>query len=211
MIAAGTDEAGRGPIAGPVVAAAAVLTRPQARVLLAEGMNDSKRMTEARRERIFARMGELGVAWAACAATAREIDETDILRASLSCMRRALETLERRGVRYSIVIVDGSVKIPGIAPEVQRVLPKADGIVPAVMAASVAAKVIRDRVMRKYDEIYPGYGFAKHKGYPTASHRAAVDMLGPSPIHRLSFGGYDKTKRERAGAQLELGGDDTWR
>lgn len=208
MIAAGADEAGRGPIAGPVVAAAAVLTGPQMRVLLAEGMNDSKRLSEARRERIFARMDELGVQWAAHAATAREIDETDILRASLSCMRRALETLEARGVRSGLVIVDGSMKIPGIAPDRQRALPKADGIVPAVMAASIAAKVIRDRIMRTYDGIYPGYGFAKHKGYPTAAHRAAVDMLGPSPIHRMSFGGYNKMKKN---GQLELGGDEIWR
>lgn len=192
MIAAGVDEAGRGPIAGPVVAAAAVLTRPQMRVLLSEGLDDSKRLSEKKRERLFARMEELGVEHAAQAASVSRIDSTNILRATLWAMARSVDRLLARGVCIDLVIVDGNVQIPSCAVPRQRALPKADGIVPAVMAASIVAKVLRDRVMRSLHELWPGYGFARHKGYPTAAHRAAADMLGPSPVHRSSFGGFSK-------------------
>lgn len=190
MKIAGTDEAGRGPIAGPVLAAATVLDPPQFRVLLGMGLADSKRLTEHKRERLFRAMNELGVIWAAQAATHERIDQTNILAASLWAMSRAVEKLEARVGPADLIVVDGNIKIPGIASQRQKAIPRADGLVPAVMAASVIAKVIRDRVMKTYDLLYPDYGFAKHKGYPTTAHRAAVDMLGPSPIHRLSFGGY---------------------
>lgn len=203
MIVAGVDEAGRGPIAGPVVAAAVVLDRPQMSVLRFEGLDDSKKVSPKKRERIFERMGELGVVWAAQAADHRMIDATDILRATLWAMRRALAKLEARGMVPDLAVVDGTVHIPDFPMERQRALPKADAKVPAVMAASIVAKVLRDRAMVSFDRAWPGYGFAAHKGYPTAAHRAAVDMLGPSPVHRLSFGGYNKRDK---GSQRELGG-----
>jgi ribonuclease HII len=194
VIVAGVDEAGRGPIAGPVVAAAAVLNPRQFRALLREGLNDSKKLSAGKREKIFARMNELGVVWAAQAASHRRIDRTDILRAALWAMRLALEKIP---VRADLVVVDGSVFIPGVPREVQRALPRADAKVPAVMAASVAAKVLRDRIMASLHKIYPDYDFISHKGYPTASHRNLLDLLGPSPVHRLTFGGYKKAKMEK--------------
>lgn len=202
----GTDEAGRGPLAGPVVAAAAFLTREQIRVLLAEGMNDSKKLTEKRREAIFKTIGEIGVVWAAQAASSERIDRTDILRASLWAMQRSIEKLESRGHKPKLVIVDGSIKIPAYPQERQKAIPKADSIVPAVMAASVIAKVLRDRVMLALDEIYPAYGFAKHKGYPTKAHREAIDLLGPSPVHRSSF----RSSKSARDDQRELGGGSIW-
>jgi ribonuclease HII len=183
---AGVDEAGRGPIAGPVVAAAAVLTPPQFRALLSEGLNDSKKLSAPRRERLFARMRELGVAWAAQAATNVRIDDTDILAATLWAMGRAVERL---GPRLDLVVVDGNSYIPDIPRAIQRALPKADALVPSVMAASVIAKVLRDRAMLALHRSFPEYGFDRHKGYPTAFHRRMVDMLGPSRVHRLSFAG----------------------
>ena len=208
MIVAGVDEAGRGPIAGPVVAAAAILTAPQIRVLLAEGLGDSKKLSERARERIFARIRELGVLWSAQAASHRRIDHMNILRATLWAMRRALLKLEKIGHRPDLVVVDGTIHIPDYPIERQKTLPKADDIVPAVMAASVVAKVLRDRAMCALHERYPDYGFKGHKGYPTKSHRMALDMLGPCPVHRLSFGGYNKGKPD---PQRTLGGDSSWR
>jgi ribonuclease HII len=183
---AGVDEAGRGPIAGPVVAAAAVLTPPQFRVLLSEGLNDSKKLSAAQRERLFARMKELGVVWAAQAATNVRIDNTDILAATLWAMGRAVR---RIGSPLDLVVVDGNSYIPDISRALQRALPKADARVPSVMAASVIAKVLRDRVMLALHRSFPEYGFDRHKGYPTVFHRRMVDMLGPSRVHRLSFAG----------------------
>jgi ribonuclease HII len=186
---AGVDEAGRGPIAGPVVAAAAILTPPQFRVLLAEGLDDSKKLSETVRERLFCRMAELGVVWRAQAASHVRIDSTNILRATLWAMCRAVMSLPQRP---GIIVVDGNSLIPDISAELQIPMPKADSKVPAVMAASVVAKVLRDRVMRRLDRLYPEWGFAGHKGYPTKAHRLAADLFGPSPVHRLSFGGYKK-------------------
>ncbi|MDR1133612.1 MAG: ribonuclease HII [Synergistaceae bacterium] len=184
MTVAGVDEAGRGPIAGPVVAAAAVLTPPQFRVLLSEGLNDSKKLSAPKRERLFARMGELGVVWAAQAASNVRIDSTNILASTLWAMGRAVR---RIGLPLDLVVVDGSSYIPDIPRALQRVVPKADARVPSVMAASVIAKVLRDRAMTALHRFFPEYGFDKHKGYPTAFHRRMVDMLGPSRVHRLSF------------------------
>ena len=190
MIVAGVDEAGRGPIAGPVVAAAVVLTPPQFRVLLSEGLNDSKKLSERARERLFSRIEELGVVWGAQAASNFKIDNMNILNATLWAMARAVG---RIGVRPDLIIVDGNSYIPGVSRELQRAIPRADGKIPAVMAASVVAKVLRDRVMTALHRIFPDYGFATHKGYPTAAHRIAVEMLGPSPVHRRSFGNKKKT------------------
>jgi ribonuclease HII len=197
---AGADEAGRGPIAGPVVAAAAVLTPPQFRALLSEGLNDSKKLSASRRERLFARMGELGVVWGAQAATNVMIDNTNILAAALWAIGRAVR---RVGPPLDLVIVDGNSYIPDIPRAIQRAVPKADALVPSVMAASVIAKVLRDRVMVALHRVFPEYGFDRHKGYPTDFHRRMVDMLGPSRVHRLSFAGGGKTAgsaRTRRGA-----------
>jgi ribonuclease HII len=191
MIIAGVDEAGRGPIAGPVIAAAAVLSPPQFRVLLSEGLNDSKKLSAPARERIFSRMNELGVIWAAQAASNIRIDKTNILKATLWAMERSVARL---GVKADLIVVDGNAYIPGVDRALQRAIPKADSLVPAVMAASVVAKVLRDRVMTALHQQFPDYGFAGHKGYPTAAHRLVLDMLGPSSVHRLSFGGYNKNK-----------------
>jgi ribonuclease HII len=186
---AGVDEAGRGPIAGPVVAAAAILTPPQFHVLIEEGLDDSKKLSESARERLFSRMAELGVIWTAQAASHIRIDRMNILRATLWAMSRAVSALPQKP---GVIVVDGTNLIPDIPAGIQIAMPKADAKVPAVMAASVAAKVLRDRVMRSLDRIYPEWGFAKHKGYPTGAHRLAADQFGPSPVHRLSFGGYKK-------------------
>ncbi len=179
----GTDEAGRGPLAGPVVAAAAVLTRSQREVLLDLGLRDSKKLGEARRESLFAAMKALGVLWRAQAASVGRIEEENILQASLWAMRCSVVAL---GVEADRVIVDGNRLIPGL-PFEQRALPGADDIVPAVAAASVIAKVLRDRVMTALDRLYPQWEFSRHKGYGTKAHREALRCFGPSPIHRLSF------------------------
>lgn len=192
MIVIGVDEAGRGPLAGPVVAAAAVLTPLQFRTLRAEGLNDSKKLSKAGREKLFARFGELGVAWVAQAASHRRIDKTNILRATLWAMHRSVTPLVGRLAPGDLpvrIVVDGTTRIPSLPKELQMTLPKADARVPAVMAASVVAKVLRDRVMERLHRFFPEYGFAKHMGYPTKAHREQLAIHGPSPVHRLTFGG----------------------
>lgn len=182
-IIAGTDEAGRGPLAGPVVAASVVLLPDQEKDLLSLGLRDSKKLTPLRREKIFQRMNELGVCWRAQAASNLRIDRMNILRASLWAMGRSLMKLP---VSFHEVIVDGTMAIPGL-PFPQHPMAGADALVPAVSAASIAAKVLRDRVMVMLDKVYPQYGFLAHKGYPTAEHRRALEQWGPSPVHRMSF------------------------
>ena len=183
MILAGVDEAGRGPLAGPVMAAAVVLTDSQREELLALGLRDSKKMTPLRREKVFARMCELDVVCRAWAVSAEIIDRDNILQATLSAMRRCVERLP---VPVDGVIVDGNREIPGI-PYYQEAVIGGDDRYPEISAASVAAKVLRDRIMLFYDRLYPGYGFARHKGYGTPAHRQAIAELGPCPIHRRSF------------------------
>ncbi|MDO5116034.1 MAG: ribonuclease HII [Synergistaceae bacterium] len=182
---AGTDEAGRGPLAGPVVAAAAVLTDEQSELLLSSGLNDSKKLTAKRREALFSQMCGMGVLWRAQAASPHVIDRINILQASLWCMKRALLRLPEAP---ALVLVDGNVLIPGLELR-QEAIVKGDSRVPAIAAASVVAKVLRDRVMTVMDRIYPQYGFAKHKGYPSALHISRIAEYGPLPIHRLSFRG----------------------
>lgn len=181
---AGVDEAGRGPLAGPVVAAAVILDpdRP------IEGIADSKKLTEATRERLFPLVQARALAWSIAWAEPGEIDEINILQATLLAMRRALEGLE---VSPGHVMVDGN-RCPSLAGTGLRCSLEAvvggDGKVPEIGAASILAKVTRDRMMKALDIEYPGYGFAEHKGYPTASHRARLMEVGPSPVHRRSFG-----------------------
>ncbi len=183
---AGVDEAGRGPLAGPVVAAAVIL--PRSWVL--EGipnafadLNDSKQLTEAQRDRFFAGLtGDPAVRYAIAAVEPSVIDEINILQATHRAMNQALADL---GDDVDHALVDGrpvrSLRWP------QTALVKGDSLSYSIAAASVLAKVTRDRVMREAEGRWPGYGFASHKGYPTPEHLEAVARLGPCPIHRLSF------------------------
>lgn len=180
---AGTDEAGRGPLAGHVVAAAVVLTEEQKQILLNSGLRDSKKLTEKSREKIFLKMNDIGVIWRARSASPKRIDEMNILQASLWAMKKSLEALP---CAFETAIVDGNKKIPNLATRQEAVV-GADDKFAEVMAASVVAKVLRDRTMVFLDALYPQYGLAKHKGYPTAAHRAAVTKFGMSPIHRATF------------------------
>ncbi|MDY2983978.1 MAG: ribonuclease HII [Synergistes jonesii] len=185
LIIAGTDEAGRGPLAGPVIAAAAIVAKGQRELLLAAGLRDSKKLSAKRREELFALIRGSGVVWRAQACGAAVIDRVNILQASLWCMKRSIEKLP---VKPSLILVDGNRNIPGLGIP-QKTIVGGDDIVPAIAAASVIAKVLRDRVMEIMDKVYPDYQFAKHKGYPSALHKSLIARWGPSPIHRLSFRG----------------------
>lgn len=175
---AGVDEAGRGPLAGPVVAAAVVFDR----VTLLEGLNDSKRIAPGRRERLAAEIRRTAVAWSVAAASARLIDRCNILQATYVAMRRAIRKL---GVSVDYVLVDG-FSIPALEIP-QTGITGGDGLSASVAAASIVAKVTRDTMMEVADRLYPGYGFAQHKGYPTPQHREALRQLGACPLHRVSF------------------------
>ena len=175
----GVDEAGRGPLAGAVFAAAVILdpARP------VQGLADSKLLDPARRGRLAEAIRRDALAWAVASATVAEIDELNILRASLAAMARAVECL---GVDPGEVVVDG-LHVPGTRwPE--RAVVKGDRLVPAISAASILAKTARDAEMAELDLRFPGYGFARHKGYPTPEHLAALRSLGPCEIHRRTFG-----------------------
>jgi ribonuclease HII len=175
---AGVDEAGRGPLAGPVCAAAVILDprRPL------PGIGDSKTISPIRREALEYAIKAQCLAWSVAFASAAEIDAINILQASLLAMGRAVAALERVPGR---VLVDGN-RAPACLYPVQTIV-RGDAIIPAIGAASILAKVARDRLMRQLDQDYPGYGFAAHKGYPTLVHRAALQRLGPCPEHRRTF------------------------
>ena len=182
-LVAGVDEAGRGPLAGPVVAAAVILdpTRP------IEGLRDSKQLSPAQRERLAERIRACALGWSVAEAPHGEIDRVNILEATLLAMARALAGLAPSPTH---VIVDGN-KVPQ-CPDLPadcriEARVRADACVPEVSAASILAKTWRDACMAEFDRQYPGYGFARHQGYPTALHIAALERLGPSPIHRRSF------------------------
>ncbi len=174
----GIDEAGRGPLAGPVCAAACIL--PEGLVL--EGLNDSKQLSEKRREALYEQITEKALAWAVCLADEKTIDEINILQATFRAMRGAVEGLK---LRPDLCLVDGN-RDPGLGLPTRTVV-KGDATCASVAAASILAKVTRDRLMKEYDVQYPGYGFAIHKGYGTKAHYAAVAALGLCPIHRRSF------------------------
>jgi ribonuclease HII len=178
LLLAGVDEAGRGPLAGPVVAAAVILD-PE---LPVPGLRDSKKVPHAKLPRLAESVRESAVAWAIGRASVEEIDRVNILQASLLAMKRAVELL---AVRPECVLVDGN-RCPTWAQRSIAVV-GGDGLVPAISAASVLAKVDRDAEMVALEALYPGYGFAAHKGYPTAAHLAALARLGASPVHRRSF------------------------
>lgn len=185
-VTAGADEAGRGPLAGPVVGAAAVLTKFQKNALAKLGLRDSKKISPGKRENLFLAMREMGVVWRAQAAGVEVIEKLNINGASLWAMGASVRRIEKLPLTVELVVVDGPHEIPGLSlPQVP--LTGADDLVLAVSAASVIAKVLRDRVMIALDRFYPQYGFARHKGYPTEEHRNAVRTFGLSPIHRALF------------------------
>jgi len=178
MTLAGVDEAGRGPLAGPVIAAAVILdtTRPIV------GLADSKKLSARKRELLALEIREKALAWAIGRVDNHEIDRINILQASLLAMKIAIENLP---IKPQQVLVDGN-QCPAIAYSVTAII-KGDQTVPAISAASILAKVARDAEMIGLDSIYPGYGFAKHKGYPTSEHISALEKLGACAIHRRSF------------------------
>lgn len=177
-IVAGVDEAGRGPLAGPVYAAAVILD-PARRI---HGLADSKQLSERARQRLVLEIRECALAWAVARVDNLEIDRINILNASLSAMTSAVESLQ---IAPQLALVDGNV-CPRLKCEVRAVV-RGDATVPAISAASILAKVARDEEMVRMELEYPGYGFARHKGYPTAEHLAALGQLGICPIHRRSF------------------------
>lgn len=181
----GMDEAGRGPLAGPVVAAACALPWP----CPIAGLNDSKQLTEARREALFDVIVDRAIAFGLVFVEPDVIDEINIVQASLLGMAHAWEQLVEQApaLRDAVVFVDGNQRAPLPAEVDQRPLVKGDARSLNVAAASILAKVARDRMMKAADEAFPGYGFAQHKGYPTRAHQAALAALGPSAIHRRSF------------------------
>jgi ribonuclease HII len=183
---AGVDEAGRGPLAGPVVAAAVVLDLDKE----IDGVNDSKALSAARREALYGLITE-NAAWAVGIATHEEIDSINILRASLLAMRRALDGLapsaEAPSASWSLALVDGNVPIGGLAAARQQTVVHGDAKSASIAAASIVAKVTRDRLMCAYHDQYPGYEFALHKGYATRLHREKIRSLGLCGIHRRTF------------------------
>jgi len=181
LFPAGVDEAGRGPLAGPVVAAAVVFPAGY----LNPDIRDSKLLSPARRELLFGVIRRDAVACAVASVPHEEIDRINILQASLTAMRRAVAALSTPA---DFLLVDGNRPIPSCNIP-QETLVGGDGRCLSIAAASILAKVSRDRMMGEFDLLYPGYGFAAHKGYPTADHLAAIRRLGPSPIHRRTFRG----------------------
>ena len=175
---AGVDEAGRGPLAGPVCAAAVILPKD----LEIPGLNDSKKLTEKKRDELYDIIIEKAESYSIAMASEQEIDEINILQATFLAMRRALDGLN---LRADLALIDGNRETDFGLP-VKTVI-KGDSLSANIAAASILAKVTRDRLMEQYDEKYPQYGFAVHKGYGTKRHYAALDEHGQSPIHRKSF------------------------
>lgn len=195
MKIAGADEAGRGPLVGSVVAAAVILD-PNNPI---EGLNDSKKLSEKKREKLFIEIKEKALAWAIAEASAVEIDEYNILQASLLAMRRAVEKFD---IQPDHVLVDGN-KVPlGLMMSCDAVV-GGDAIHPEISAASILAKVTRDHAMVELDLKYPQFGFAKHKGYPTKAHFEAIAQHGVISEHRRSFGPVRKVLEQMYVAQLD--------
>lgn len=179
MRIAGVDEAGRGPLVGSVVAAAVILD-PKRPI---EGLNDSKKLTEKKREKLFVEIQEKALSWSIAEASAKEIDDINILQASLLAMRRAVEGLS---IAPEHVLVDGNKVPQGLVVSCDAVV-GGDALHAEISAASILAKVTRDRQMVEMDEQYPEYGFAKHKGYPTKAHFEAIAVHGVIDEHRRSY------------------------
>jgi ribonuclease HII len=177
-ILAGVDEAGRGPLAGPVVAAAVILSASYS----IDGLADSKTLSALRREFLANEIRLHAAAWALGIASVEEIDQINILQATLLAMQRAVQGLR---LTPGMVLVDGN-RAPRLSCPVRTVV-RGDASIKSISAASILAKVARDAILQNLDVEYPGYGFAIHKGYPTAAHQRALRELGPSPAHRRSF------------------------
>ncbi|HBP38818.1 MAG TPA: ribonuclease HII [Clostridiales bacterium] len=175
---AGIDEAGRGPLAGPVVAAACILD--PARPIL--GLNDSKKLTPASRDRLYALIVGQSLAWQVAFTDPQIIDRINILQATCQAMRQAIAGLK---VKPDLLLID-AVRLTGVISPVWPII-RGDALSVSIAAASILAKVTRDRLMSEYEEVYPGYGFERHKGYGTTDHYAALMQLGPCPIHRQTF------------------------
>ena len=174
----GVDEAGRGPLCGPVFAAACILPNG----LFIEGLNDSKKLTEKKREKLYDIIKEEAIAYCIASASVEEIDELNILEADLLAMRRAIDGL---GVKADFALIDGNIARDFQIPA--KAIVKGDATSMSIAAASVLAKVARDRICIDLDREYPEYGIAKHKGYGTKDHMEALRKYGPSPIHRKKF------------------------
>jgi len=178
----GADEAGRGPLAGAVYAAAVILN-PDRPII---GLADSKKLSEKKRDLLSVEIKQYALAWSIASCSAQEIDEINILQASLLAMKRAIEAMQVQfGITPDLVQVDGN-KCPKISLPCEAIV-KGDSKVQAISAASILAKVARDAELYALDKIYPQYGFAKHKGYPTAFHLQMLDAHGITPVHRLSY------------------------
>ncbi len=177
-VVCGIDEAGRGPLAGPVCAAAVILPTD----MEIEGLNDSKKLTEKKREALFDVVKEKALAYSIVMVDEKVIDEINILQATLLAMRNAVEGLE---IKPDAALIDGNQK-PGLGIE-ERTVVKGDAKSMSIAAASILAKVSRDRFMLELDEKYPQYQFAKHKGYGTKLHYECIEQFGISPVHRLTF------------------------
>jgi len=177
---AGVDEAGRGPLAGPVVAAAVILdlTAP------IPGINDSKKVSACARERLYPAICSGAIAWGVGMASPEEIDTYNILQATFLAMQRALSAA---GTGWNIACIDGNQFIPQMEKHRQKPIVKGDGISASIAAASIIAKVTRDRIMEAYHAEYPQWNFLQHKGYPTAQHRSCISTIGICPIHRKTF------------------------
>lgn len=175
---AGVDEAGRGPLAGPVVAGAVILdaNNPIA------GLDDSKRLSAARRDRLFDEIQQKALAWSVAYASVDEIDNINILQATMLAMQRAVNALQPAAEH---ALIDGN-RCPQLSCPARAII-KGDSRVAAISAASIIAKVARDREMQVLDVMYPGYGLAQHKGYPSKAHIEALQQLGASPVHRRSY------------------------
>lgn len=174
----GVDEAGRGPLAGPVFAAAVILDP----LRLIDGLRDSKKLNESQRDRLAAEIKQKALAWSIAYASEQEIDSINILQATMLAMRRAVEGL---AVVPTLALVDGN-RCPVLTVPTRAVV-KGDDLVPAISAASILAKTARDALLMELHATYPGYGFDQHKGYPTALHLERLRLHGASPVHRRSF------------------------
>lgn len=183
---AGVDEAGRGPLAGPVVAAAVILPFG----LGIPGLTDSKQLTPRRREQLYGAVYDQAIAVGVASVSPAEIDRRNILQATLCSMQQAIHNLE---IQPDYALVDGN-RVPSVECGCSAII-KGDQLSANIAAASVVAKVTRDRLMVEHDSRYPGYGFARHKGYPTREHYAALEELGATPIHRRSFRLFDPGSR----------------
>lgn len=178
MLVCGVDEAGRGPLAGAVYAAAVIL--PEVHPIV--GLNDSKKLTARQRERLFGEIKAHALAWSVASASVEEIDQFNILWATMLAMKRAVEGL---AIVPDEALIDGN-RVPDIAVPARAIV-QGDAKIQAISAASILAKVCRDHEADDLDRRYPGYGFANHKGYGTPEHLAALSLLGPTPAHRHSF------------------------